>query len=84
MANYKTVGSVLKSKVEGDTDYIKFSEDVTFRKGDTLSLESSASIVKRANKQLEDGIISSEEAEKRAARAEKIPTFVRFNLVKKE
>ena len=84
MANYKTIGSVLKSKNTGETDYIKFSEDVTFRKGETLSLESAASIVSRAQKQMEDGIISQEEMEKRAARAEKIPLFVRFNLIKKE
>lgn len=80
MAKYKTVGSIVKSKTAGENDYIKFSQDVVFKKGDTVSLENKSSITKRADKLLADKKISEEIASKIKKEAEQMPDFVRFNL----
>lgn len=81
---YKTIGSVLKSKNAGEPDYIKINEDVVLKKGECLSLSNVASKIKFIQKGLEEGRISSEEAEKRIAQAEKQPDFVRFEISKKD
>lgn len=80
---YKTIGSVLKSKNPGETDYIKITEDVTLRKGEFLSLSNTASKIAFIEKGVQEGKISPEEAEKRIAQAEKTPAFVRFEITQK-
>jgi hypothetical protein len=76
------VGSVLKSKNEGETDYIKINEDVSFKKGDTLSLESKKSQLASLAKAVENQKMSQEVADKIIANVEKMPDFIRFNIVK--
>jgi len=76
------VGSVLKSKNEGETDYIKINEDVSFKKGDTLSLESKKSQLASLEKNVENGKLSGDLADKIRSNIEKMPDFIRFNIVK--
>lgn len=83
MAWKKTiVGSVLKSKTEGEPDYIKINEDIVLKKGDTLSLESKKSQLTSIDKAVENGKMSEETADKIRANVEKMPIFIRFNIVK--
>lgn len=76
------VGSVLKSKNEGEPDYIKIDSDVVLKKGDTLSLESKKSKLASLEKNIENGKLSGELADKIREGIEKIPTFVRFEIIK--
>ena len=83
MAYKRTVvGDVLKSKIEGETDYIKMKEDVSFKKGDTLSLESKKSQLASLEKNVSLGKLSGDLADKIRANIEKMPDFVRFQIVK--
>lgn len=84
MAGYKRtiIGSVLKSKDSTQTDYIKISEDITLKKGDTLSLESKKSQLASLDKNVENGKLSGDLADKIRANIEKTPDFIRFNIVK--
>lgn len=77
---YRGIGSVVKSKVAGEADYIKINEDITLKKGDTLKLESRAQQLKIIPELVAAGKISEENGEKMIARAEKIPDFVRFEI----
>ena len=93
MANKRTtVGAVLKSQSEGDTDYIKISgytkdklmdalSKVPSNGGLILKLESSSSLRKKAQELLKLEKISSAAAEAMTQRADKIPSFVRFEIV---
>lgn len=81
------IGSVLKSKVEdGDTspkpDYIKIDTDVMLKKGDTLSLESKKSKLASLEKNIENGKLSGDLADKIREGIEKMPEFVRFEIIK--
>ena len=78
----KTIGSILKSKNEGETDYIKISEDIVLKKGDTLSLESKKSQLASLERNVENGKLSGDLADKIRANIEKMPDFIRFNIVK--
>jgi hypothetical protein len=77
------VGQILKGK-EGKGDYIKIDSDVTLTKGEFLELESASTIRKRADELVANGKIDEEFAEKLRESADKIPSFVRFRIVKKE
>lgn len=83
MAKYSrmVVGSVLRSKNEGDPPYIKINESVTLTKGATLKLESKRFQLESLEKALENGKLTEETAEKIQARIEKIPDYVLFNIV---
>ena len=78
----KTIGSILKSKNEGETDYIKISEDIVLKKGDTLSLESMKSQLASLERAVENGKLSQEVSDKMRVNIEKMPSFIRFNIVK--
>jgi uncharacterized Zn finger protein len=83
MAYKRTVvGDVLKSKNEGETDYIKMKEDVVLKKGDTLSLESKKSQLASLERNVQNGKLSGDLADKIRANIEKLPDFVRFQIVK--
>lgn len=76
------VGSVLKSKDATQPDYIKIDTDVSLKKGDTLSLESQKSKLASLEKNIENGKLSGELADKIRGDIEKMPTFVRFEIIK--
>lgn len=77
----RTVGSVIKSKNEGEMDYIKIRDDVTFKKGDILQLESVKSKLASLEKAVSSGKLSEEVAEKVREQVSKTPDFVRFDIV---
>ena len=80
--NRLEVGAVMKSADKAKPDYIKISNDVTLKKGDFLNLESKQSKIDGINAALENGKMSAETAEKLLEYANKIPDFVRFQIVK--
>lgn len=86
MGKYKrnVVGSVMKSQDAGRPDYIKFSQDVSFHKGDYLSLESQKFQLDSLESAQTSGKLSAELADKIRDRLNKMPEFVRFELVKLE
>ena len=78
------VGSVCKSKDSGKPDYIKIREDMTLRKGQTLRLESKKFQLDSLQSAVGSGKISPDLSEKIKERIEKIPDFVRFEVILKE
>ena len=84
MSKYKRIeiGAVMKSSEKGKPDYIKISNDVELKKGDYLNLESKQSKIDGINAAVENGKMSAETAEKLLEYANKIPDFVRFQIVK--
>lgn len=76
------VGSVLKSKDPTQPDYIKINEDVVLKKGDILNLESKKSKLASLEKNIENGKLSGDLADKIREGIEKMPDFVRFEIVK--
>jgi len=79
------VGSVLKSKTPGEPDYIKFSEDVSFSAGTTLSLVSKKSKLEQLDRLEKAGTIDEATAADRREKTEKFfPDFVRFEIMKSE
>lgn len=76
------VGSVLKSKDTTQPDYIKIDNDVTLKKGDILNLESKKSKLVQLEKNIEAGKLSGDLADKIREGIEKMPDFVRFEIVK--
>ena len=85
MAKFKrlTVGDIVKGK-DGKPDYIKISNDVVLKRGDFLNLESKASQTKSIETAVKDGKMSEEIATSVMERVNKIPEFVRFQIVKLE
>lgn len=76
------VGSVLKSKDTSQPDYIKINADVTLKKGDILNLESKKSKLASLDKNIENGKLSGDLADKIREGIEKMPDFVRFEIVR--
>lgn len=76
------VGSVLKSKDATQPDYIKINADVTLKKGDILNLENKKSKLASLDKNVENGKLSGDLADKIRGDIEKMPDFVRFEIIK--
>jgi hypothetical protein len=84
-------GSVLKSTKEGSTDYIKLRKDTADtlltalkganEKGLALSLESKTHRIESLNKAVDDGKVTVEKAEEIRGYIDKMPDFVRFEIV---
>ena len=74
------VGQILKGK-EGKPDYFKASTDFSLAKGSILNLESKASQIKKLDENVSLGKLSEELAGQIKERLEKIPDFVRFEVV---
>lgn len=72
----KVVGSVCKSKDAGKPDYIKMREGDVF-----YSLESPAYQLKSLQQAVADGKLSEDVAKVIQERIEKVPNWVRFELV---
>lgn len=69
------VGSVMKSKNAGEPDYIKMRDGKTYR------LESKKSQLDSLHKAVAEGKLSPDVAEKVEERINKIPDFVRFEII---
>lgn len=69
------VGSVIKSKESGEPDYIKMRDGKIYR------LESTSFQLRSLENAVSSGKLSEEIAEKVRARIEKVPEFVRFEIV---
>jgi len=81
MAKRIQVGTVLKGK-DGRGDYIQIKEDITLKKGEFLNLESQASKIASLEAAIANGKLSPEVGEKMIEAANKIPSFVRFEITK--
>lgn len=77
------MGQILKGK-DGKGDYIKVDADVTLKKGEFLELENASTIRKKADDLEATGKIDEDFANKLRESADKIPSFVRFRIIKKE
>ena len=75
------VGSVCKSKDAGKPDYIKIRDDLRLRKGQILRLESKKFQLDSLQGAVSEGKLSGDLAEKIKERIEKIPDWVRFEIV---
>lgn len=75
------VGSVCKSKDSGKPDYIKVRDDMTLRKGQILRLESKKYQLDSLQNAVSSGKLSGELGDKIRERIEKIPDWVRFEIV---
>lgn len=84
MAKWKrsVVGSVCKDPKDNSKSYIKFSQDVSFKKGDTVNLESAKDQLTNLESAMESGKISEDFGEKIKERIGRIPDWVRFEIVK--
>jgi len=84
MSKYKrfVVGSVCKAKDAGKPDYIKMGADINLKKGDILNLESAKAQLESLEASMANGKLSAELGAKIKERLEKIPSFVRFQIVK--
>lgn len=80
-AKRSVVGSVCKSKDTGKPDYIKVRDDMSLRKGQILRLESKKYQLDSLQNAVSAGKLSSELGEKIRERIEKIPDWVRFEIV---
>lgn len=70
-----SVGSICKSKEEGKPDYIKMRDGKTYR------LESAAFQLKSLEEAVSQGKLNEEVAESIRERINKIPSFVRFEII---
>lgn len=75
------VGSVCKSKESGKPDYIKIREDLSLKKGQVLRLESKKFQLDSLQNAVSSGKLSADLGEKIKERIEKIPEWVRFEIV---
>lgn len=77
----RVVGSVCKSKTDGQPDYIKIREDLVLKKDQTLRLESKKFQLSSLDSVVAAGKLSPDVADGIRERIEKIPDFVRFEIV---
>lgn len=77
----KVIGSVCKAKEAGEMDYIKIRDDVMFKKGASIRLESKKSQLENLEKSVNAGKLSGEIVESIRERINKTPDWVRFELV---
>lgn len=80
----RVIGSVVKSKETGKSDYIKINQDITLKKGQTLSLQSAKSQLESLQAAVKAGKLQADYAEELIAKVERIPEFVRFEIVSLE
>lgn len=82
----KVIGSVVKPRMDENgkpsgTDYIKIKDDVVLKKGQTLRLESKAMQEASLKSAVANGKISIELGKTIQDRLDKIPEFVRFEII---
>ena len=76
----RTIGSVNKAK-EGNSRYIKISEDITLKKGQYVNLESPSDQIAGLQQAMQEGKLSEDYALKQIERLRKTPDFVSFHLI---
>jgi hypothetical protein len=83
MAKFKrtVIGSIVKSKDPGKGDYLKVSGSHVLTDGQFLNLESKASQLASLEAAIAAGKISGDNANGAKERINKIPDFVRFQVV---
>jgi hypothetical protein len=94
VSKYKrvTIGSVVKSQDASKADYIKINpkikddlidalQNMDEEKGLYLNLESKQSQLESIERAVENGTLTEENAAASRERVEKMPDFVRFNIV---
>lgn len=81
----KNVGSIYKSKLQDQSDYLVFripeGEELTFRNGDKLQVETKDFRLKNIEQGVANGRLSEDVALALKEKAEKTPEFVRAELV---
>ncbi len=82
--NRKVVGSVLKDKDPSKPDYIKISDDIVLKKGQCLNLESKKSQLAGIDAAEAAGKLPKDVAAGIRENINKMPDFVRFNIVRVE
>lgn len=83
MAKYRrtVIGSVVKNKEAGKPDYIKVNGAHVLKDGQFLNLESKATQLASLDDAVKAGKLSGDVAEAARERINKIPDFVRFQIV---
>lgn len=81
----RRVGTIYVSKIPGQSDYLKFSlppgETLEFRDGDKLQVESKSYRLTNAELGVKEGRIDAEFGAQLREKAEKMPDFVRAEVV---
>lgn len=77
----KVIGSVCKSQEPSRPDYIKIRDDVVLKKGVILRLESKAFQLKSMESAVESGKLPEATGDAIRERLDKIPEWVRFEVV---
>lgn len=77
----RTIASVIKSMDKDKPDYIKVRDDVVLKKGQYLNLESKAYQLASLDAAVAAGKLSEAGAAMARERMNKIPDFVRFEIV---
>lgn len=81
----KNIGTIYVSKLEGQSDYMQFKlpegEELVFRNGDKLQIETKVYRQKNIAKGLREGRLTPELADKLLENASKMPDFVRAEVV---
>lgn len=75
------IGSIVKNKEAGKPDYVTVAQDYALKKGDYLNLESKKSQLEGIEKAMAEGKIPAEAGAAAKERINKIPDFVRFQIV---
>lgn len=75
------VGSIVKNKEAGKPDYMTVAQDYALKKGDYLNLESKKSQLEGIEQAVANGKMSADIAAQAKERINKIPDFVRFQVV---
>lgn len=78
------IGSVIKSKDKGKPDYVKIRGDHALKDGQTLRLESKQSQLDSVEAAFAAGKLSDSAAQMIRERINKMPDFVRFEIVSLE
>lgn len=78
------VANVCKDPKDDKKSYIKFKQDVTFKAGDTLNLESAKEQMKNLETAIAEGKVSEDFGEKLKERIERIPDWIRFEVIRLE
>lgn len=77
----EVIGSFLKAKDDGKAPYIKFKNDVNFKKGDMVRVENKKFQLTSLDAAVQAGKLTGEVVEKARERINDIPDFVLGELV---
>lgn len=78
------IGSIVKSKDPAQPDYLKINKAINLKEGQILRLESKKEQLKSVDYLVQNNKISADVAKSIRERIEKMPDFVRFEVVARE